>query len=396
MSRRAVTLLGSTGSVGTQAVDVVLNNPGRFVVTGLAAGGSDLVTLARQAAVLGVGSVAVADVHAVGALRDALEHQTVTYPGWSAKDVEVLAGADAAAELAARPADVVLNGITGAVGLAPTLAALGAGTTVALANKESLVVGGSLVKAAKLGSGQIVPVDSEHSAIAQCLQAGTRGEVRRLILTASGGPFRGWSRERLVDVTPAQALAHPTWQMGPWVTVSSATMMNKALELIEAHLLFEVPTEQIAVVVHPQSVVHSMVEFVDGATIAQASPPDMHLPIALGLGWPDRVDGAAPTCDWSVPVAWTFEPLDEEVFGAVRLARAAVAASATHPAVLNAANEVCVEAFLAGRIGFLDIVATVERVLGEHDGVVAGVVLDDVLDADAWARARAEELLVRV
>lgn len=375
---------------------MVQTNPGHFVVTGLAAGGSDPQTLAEQAAALGVFSLAVADPRTVGAVRDALERLTSPHPGWSAKDVEVLAGADSAAELAARPADVVLNGITGARGLVPTLAALEAGTVVALANKESLVVGGPLVQAARLRPGQIVPVDSEHSAIAQCMRSGTHSEVRRLVLTASGGPFRGWPVERLAHVTPAQALDHPTWSMGPVVSVNAATMVNKALELIEAHLLFDVPLDQIVVVVHPQSVVHSMVEFVDGATIAQASPPDMRLPIALGLGWPDRVEDVVGPCDWSAPTAWTFEPLDEEVFGAVRLGRQAAAASATHPAVFNAANEVCVEAFLAGRIGFLDIVATVERVLDEHDGTPAcRVRLDDVLGADAWARARTAELFDR-
>ncbi len=396
VSRRSVVLLGSTGSVGTQAVEVVQANPGRFVVTGLAAGGSDPQTLAEQAAVLGVASLAVADPRAVDAVRDALERLTSPHHGWSAKDVEVLAGADSAAELAARPADVVLNGITGARGLAPTLAALEAGTVVALANKESLVIGGPLVQAARLRPGQIIPVDSEHSAIAQCMRSGTHSEVRRLVLTASGGPFRGWSVDRLADVTPAQALAHPTWSMGPVVSVNAATMVNKALELIEAHLLFDVPLDQIVVVVHPQSVVHSMVEFVDGATIAQASPPDMHLPIALGLGWPDRVHDAVVPCDWSASTTWTFEPLDEEVFPAVRLGRTAAAASATHPAVLNASNEVCVDAFLTGRIGFMDIVATVEKVLDEHVGTPARQVrLDDVLGADAWARARTAELFGR-
>jgi 1-deoxy-D-xylulose-5-phosphate reductoisomerase len=394
MSRRDVVLLGSTGSVGTQAVDVVLANRARFQVTGLAAGGGNPDLLAKQAATLGVTTVAVADPGAVDALRDALERQPGSASGWSARAVEIVAGPDAAATIAGRPADVVLNGITGALGLAPTLAALEAGSTLALANKESMVVGSPLVEAVKQRRGQIVPVDSEHSAIAQCLRAGTRGEVRRLVLTSSGGPFRGWTADRLASVTREQALAHPTWSMGPVITVNSATMMNKALEVIEAHLLFQVPTDQITVVVHPQSIVHSMVEFVDGATIAQASPPDMHLPIALGLGWPDRVDGVAPACDWSHASTWTFEPLDETVFGAVRLARDVVAASATHPAVFNAANEVCVDAFLAGRIGFLDIVATVEKVLGAHDGVRrADVSLDDVLEADRWARARAAELL---
>lgn len=386
MSARSVVILGSTGSIGTQAIDVVLRNPDRFRVTGLSAGGRDVATVARQARDLRVETVAVADPAAREPLRDALD----------GTGVEVIAGPDASSDLAGRGADVVLNGITGSVGLGPTLAALRAGSTLALANKESLVVGGALVHAARRRDDQIVPVDSEHSAIAQSLRGGARSEVRRLVLTASGGPFRGWTLDDVKVVTAEQALAHPTWSMGPVVTVNSSTLMNKGLELIEAHLLFGVPVDDITVVVHPQSVVHSMVEFVDGSTIAQASPPDMRLPIALGLSWPERVPAVAPPCDWSTATAWTFEPLDEEVFGAVRLAREAVAASATHPAVYNAANEECVAAFLAGRIGFLDIVTTVERVLGEHAGTAPdALTLDEVLSAEAWARTRAHEVLAR-
>lgn len=385
VTQRSVVLLGSTGSIGTQAVDVVTRNPDRFSVVGLSAGGGDVSLLARQARELGVSAVAVADPRAEAPLREAL-----------GDGIEVLVGPQASTELAGRGADVVLNGVTGSVGLGPTLAALEAGSTLALANKESLVVGGRLVHAARQRPDQIVPVDSEHSAIAQALRGGTHPEVRRLILTASGGPFRGWSHDDVKAVTPQQALAHPTWSMGPVVTINSSTLMNKGLELIEAHLLFDVPVADITVVVHPQSVVHSMVEFVDGSTLAQASPPDMRLPIALGLSWPDRVPEVAPPCDWTQATAWTFEPLDEDVFGAVRLAREAVAASATHPAVYNAANEECVEAFLAGRIGFLDIVTTVERVLGEHDGTTPdALTLDAVLAAEVWARARAQELLAR-
>jgi len=385
VTQRSVVLLGSTGSIGTQAVDVITRNPDRFAVVGLSAGGGDVDLLARQARELGVTTVAVADPRAERSLRDAL-------PG-----VEVLVGPDASTDLAGRGADVVLNGVTGSVGLGPTLAALRAGSTLALANKESLVVGGRLVHAARQRPDQIVPVDSEHSAIAQALRGGTHAEVRRLILTASGGPFRGWSHDDVKAVTPQQALAHPTWSMGPVVTINSSTLMNKGLELIEAHLLFDVPVADITVVVHPQSVVHSMVEFVDGSTLAQASPPDMRLPIALGLSWPDRVAQVAPPCDWSQATAWTFEPLDEGVFAAVRLAREAVAASATHPAVYNAANEECVEAFLTGRIGFLDIVTTVERVLAEHEGTAPdALTLDAVLAAEVWARARAQEILSRV
>jgi 1-deoxy-D-xylulose-5-phosphate reductoisomerase len=285
----------------------------------------------------------------------------------------------------------VLNGITGSIGLAPTLAALSSGATLALANKESLIVGGSLVTGAA-NPGQIVPVDSEHSAIAQCLRAGREEEVERLILTASGGPFRGRRRNELKEVTPAQALNHPTWDMGRVVTTNSATLVNKGLELIEAHLLFGVPLEAIDVVVHPQSVVHSMVQFTDGSVIAQASPPDMRLPIALGLGWPDRVPRAASPCDWSQATAWTFEPLDTEAFPAVDLARDAAQQGSTYPAVFNAANEEAVEAFHAGRIGFLDIVETVESVLSEHRGS-SEMTLDSVLAAEGWARKRAQERL---
>lgn len=389
MNPRTVVLLGSTGSIGTQAVDVITRNPERFRVTGLSAGGSDPVALARQAVALGAQTVAVADPDAAGTVFAEVVRASAE-AGLRQVGVEVLTGPDAAAQLAARGADVVLNGITGSVGLGPTLAALGSGSTLALANKESLVAGGPLVRAAVQRPGQVVPVDSEHSAIAQSLRGGRRSEVRRLVLTASGGPFRGRTRAELADVTPEQALAHPTWSMGPVVTINSATMVNKGLELIEAHLLFDVPVADIQVVVHPQSVVHSMVEFADGSTIAQASPPDMRLPIALGLAWPDRLPDAAAPVDWTRAGAWEFEPLDEDTFGAVALARAAVAASATHPAVYNAANEEAVAAFLAGRIGFLDIVATVEQVLGEHDG---GPVRDvaDVQAAEDWARARARE-----
>lgn len=387
-SPRTVVVLGSTGSVGTQALDVVAAAPGRFRILGLAAGGSDPELLARQALAHQVPTLAVADPAAAGPVREA----------WAALggdgSGEVLAGPDAAAELAARGADVVLNAITGSVGLRPTLAALEAGSTVALANKESLVVGGALVTDALQRPDQIVPVDSEHSAIWQCLSGVPPAQVRRLVLTASGGPFRGRTRAELADVGPAEALAHPTWSMGPVVTVNSASMMNKALELAEAHLLFGVPADDVVVVVHPQSVVHSMVELVDGSTLLQASPPDMRLPIALGLSWPERLDAVAPACDWSTAATWTFEPLDEGVFGAVRLVRHAVAASATHPAVVNAANEECVAAFLAGRLRFPGILDTVERVLDEHEGVPADRVrLADVLEAEEWARRRARQLI---
>jgi 1-deoxy-D-xylulose-5-phosphate reductoisomerase len=382
---RDVVLLGSTGSIGTQAIDVVRRAGGRFRVVGLAAGGDRVDLLAEQAGELGVSEVAVARPEAEGPLRAALAARGLA-------GVRVLVGPDAAVELAGRGADVVLNGMTGAIGLRPTLAALEAGSTLALANKESLIIGGRLVTDAA-SPGQIVPVDSEHSALAQCLLAGRADEVRRLILTASGGPFRGRTREQLAEVTPQQALAHPTWAMGPVITTNSATLVNKGLEVIEAHLLFGVPFDRIDVVVHPQSIVHSMVEFTDGSTLAQCSPPDMRLPIALGLGWPDRVPGAAPGLDLTRAAAWEFTPLDDAAFPAVSLARTVGTAGRTYPAVYNAANEECVSAFLAGRIRFLDIVDAVERVVEDHVPPAGPLGLPDVLAADAWARERAHEVL---
>ncbi len=388
---RTVALLGSTGSIGTQAVDVVLRNPERFVVTALAAHGGRAALLAEQAVRLEVGTVAVADPGAEPAVRAALGEL-------GASGVRVLAGPDAAAQVAASGADVVLNGLSGAVGLRPTLAALEAGSTLALANKESLIIGGALVTRAA-APGQIVPVDSEHMALAQCLRSGAPGEVARLVLTASGGPFRGRSRQELRGVTAAEALAHPTWSMGPLITTNSATLVNKGLEVVEANLLFGVPLDRVDVWVHPQSIVHSMVEFVDGSTIAQCSPPDMRLPISLGLGWPDRLPAAAPPLRLTGPTAWHFEPLDDEAFPAVRLARRVGELGGTYPAVYNASNEECVSAFLAGRIGFLDIVDTVERVVTEHQrgheqagGRPGEPDLAGVLAADAWARERARQL----
>jgi 1-deoxy-D-xylulose-5-phosphate reductoisomerase len=388
---RDVVLLGSTGSIGTQAADIVRRNPGRFRVTGLAAGGGNPGLLAAQALEFGAEVVAVASQEAVDDVRAALRAQTAAQ-GRVRQVPKILGGPEAIAEVAAWPCDVVLNGVNGAVGLAATLAAIDAGRVLALANKESLIMGGPLV-AGRAAPGQIVPVDSEHSALAQCLRGGRAGEVRRLVLTASGGPFLHRSREELADVTPEQALAHPTWNMGPVVTVNSATLVNKGLEVIEAHLLFGVAYTDIEVVVHRQSVVHSMVEFADGSTIAQASPPDMRIPIALALGWPDRVPGAARAVDWTTAHTWTFEPLDEKAFPSVALAREAGSAGGTAPAVYNAANEVCVEAFLTGRLPFLGIVDTVSQVVSErsNDGT-GGVTLADLLAADGWARVRAREL----
>jgi 1-deoxy-D-xylulose-5-phosphate reductoisomerase len=357
VSRRDVVILGSTGSIGTQALDLVRAHPDRFRVVGLTAGGSNPERFEAQVAELS--------------------------PAYSGL------GEDASVEAAGMDADVVLNGITGARGLRPTLAALEAGTTLALANKESLIIGGPLVRDAA-APGQIVPVDSEHSAIAQSLRAGTREEVRRLVLTASGGPFRGRSRAELLDVTPEQALAHPNFAMGRVITTNSATLVNKGLEVIEAHLLFDVPFDAIDVVVHPQQMIHSMVEFSDGAVVAQLGLPTMLVPIALGLGWPDRVPGAEAAIDWTKAADWRFEPLDDEAFPAVVLARRAGERGGTAPAVYNAANEVCVDAFHDGRLPFVDIVPTVASVLADHDvPSEEQLTVDDVLAADAWARATA-------
>jgi 1-deoxy-D-xylulose-5-phosphate reductoisomerase len=389
---RDIVLLGSTGSIGTQAADIVRRNPDRFRVVGLAAGGGNPALLASQALEFGAEVVAVASDRRVEELRRALHAGAAGEAPGARPLPKILAGADAIAEVAAWPCDVVLNGVTGAVGLAATLAAIDAGHVLALANKESLIMGGPLV-ADRAAPGQIVPVDSEHSALAQCLRGGRADEVRRLVVTASGGPFLHRSRDELEDVTPEQALAHPTWHMGPVVTVNSATLVNKGLELIEAHLLFGIGFDAIEAVVHRQSVIHSMVEFTDGSTIAQASPPDMRIPIALALAWPARVPDAASPIDWSKAHTWTFEPLDENAFPAVALARAAGTAGGTAPAVYNAANEVCVEAFLGGGLRFTRIIDTVARVLSEHDGSSRELVtLEDVLAADSWARDRAREL----
>ena len=372
-------ILGSTGSIGTQALDVIAANPDRFQVVGLAAGGGNPGLLAQQRAETGVSNVAVADDAAAARVGD------VTY-----------AGPDAVTRLVENTeADVVLNALVGALGLKPTLAALATGARLALANKESLVAGGPLVlKAAK--PGQLVPVDSEHSAMAQCLRGGTADEVGKIVLTASGGPFRGWSAERLEDVTPEQAGAHPTWSMGPMNTLNSASLVNKGLELIETHLLFGVTYDRIEVVVHPQSIVHSMVTFTDGSTLAQASPPDMKLPIALALGWPDRVPEAALACDFSTASTWEFEPLDAEVFPAVELAREAGRKGGCLTAVYNAANEEAAAAFLAGRIRFPAIVRTIAEVVRAADQWAAEpATVEDVLDAQHWARERAKGAVSR-
>ena len=370
-------ILGSTGSIGTQALEVIAANPDRFEVVGLAAGGGNADLLAHQRAETGVSNIAVADPAAADRVGDVR-----------------LRGPDAVTTLVRETeADVVLNALVGALGLEPTLAALASGARLALANKESLVAGGPLVVKAA-APGQIVPVDSEHSALAQCLRSGSTDEVARLVLTASGGPFRGWAAGALEAVTPEQAGAHPTWNMGPMNTLNSASLVNKGLELIETHLLFGIPYDRIDVVVHPQSIVHSMVTFVDGSTIAQASPPDMKLPIALALGWPQRVPGAAMACDFASASRWDFEPLDNTVFPAVDLARHAGESGGCMTAIYNAANEEAAEAFLSGRIRFPAIVATIADVLGGADQWSAEpATVEDVLEAQRWARQRAGELI---
>ena len=397
-SRQPIVLLGSTGSIGTQALDIVRANPLRFDIRGLAAGGGNIERLARQVVEFDVPVVSV-DRRVGGELRDAIH--TID----SSAHPQIIEGPDGATQVASLvPDGVVLNGITGGVGLLPTLGALKSGATLALANKESLVVGGHVVRSACVRPGQIVPVDSEHSAIAQALASGVHEagltspvvtghtEVADLVLTASGGPFRGKKRAELADITPEAALAHPTWNMGPVVTINSSTLVNKGLELIEAHLLFDVAPEHIVTTVHPQSIVHSMVTWIDGATTLQASPPDMRLPIALGLTWPERLRDVEKPLTWADAQSWTFEPVDSDTFPAINLARHAVASSPTHTAVYNAANEVFVDAFLAKKLPWLGIVDSLTKVVESHDGI-ADPTLDDILGVEEWARAQANALV---
>lgn len=387
-----VVVLGSTGSIGTQGLDVISRHPERFTVSGLAAGGAHIELLAQQAAQFHVPLVAVFDRQAAKLLREALDQA-------GAHGTQIQAGPEAVIGLASSGADVVLNGITGSIGLEPSIAALQAGSQLALANKESVVAGGHLLFGAQIRDRQINPVDSEHSAIWQSLRSGTHAEVSKLIVTASGGPFRGWKRDQMTDITPEQALNHPTWHMGPVVTINSSTLMNKGLEVIEASRLFDIPPDRIEVTVHPQSIVHSMVEFVDGATISQASPPDMRLPIALGLSAPDRLGDVAAACDWTKAAQWTFEPLDDEAFPAVSLARHCLAASEKHTAVLNAANEQAVHAFLDHRLPYLGIVDTVKAVLDAMDGELRGAPLfkdvEEMGQVEREARRRADDLINR-
>ena len=360
---RKVIVLGSTGSIGTQALEVISKNPDLFDLVGISYNSSS-----------------------------ELAHAQASQFGLS--DSQIARGPQEAADLvSASEADVVLNGITGSAGLFATIASLETGKTLALANKESLIVGGELVTALA-SPGQIVPVDSEHSAIAQALRSGSESEVKRLVLTASGGPFRGFSKEQLATVTPAQALKHPTWNMGRVVTTNSATLVNKGLEVIEASLLFGISFDRIAVTVHPQSIVHSMVEFNDGSVIAQASITDMKLPIALGMAWPDRVPNTTPPLDWSLAHTWNFEPLDESVFRAVAMAREVGEKGLTYPAIYNASNEQAVDAFHDGKIGFLQILDIIEETIQAHDPEKE-LSMDVLLEAESWARATADSLIAK-
>ena len=371
-----VAVLGSTGSIGRSTLEVIAASGGKLRAVGLSAhGNTDL--LLRQAQAVRPRQIVVTDP-AAAARQD-----------WSAlpAGVELLVGPEAVARLAADAGvDIVVSAIVGSAGLRGTWAALEAGKTVALANKESLVVGGPLVtELARRKNARILPVDSEHCAVFQALQAGRREEVRRVVLTASGGPFRTFTAEQLAQVTVADALAHPTWAMGPKITVDSATLMNKALEIIEARWLFDLRADQIAVVIHPQSIVHSMVEYRDGSVIAQLSPPDMKLPIQYALTWPERREGVAAKLDWSRTMELRFEPPDFERFGALRLGLEAATAGGTAGAVLNGANEAAVAAFLDGRLGFREIVPACRSILQNHN-FEPEPSLEQVLEADRWAR----------
>lgn len=383
-----VIILGSTGSIGTQALQVIADNPDKFHVVGIAAAGRNpqLIIDQAQALRLNPDHIAVANPQAA---------ETIT----AALGGAVRTGATAAADLVkAIPCDTVLNALVGSLGLAATMATIEVGATLALANKESLVAGGTLVTESA-APGQIIPVDSEHSAMAQCLRAGSRTEVDRIVLTASGGPFRGWTRQQMWDVTPEQAAAHPTWSMGQMNTLNSATLVNKGLELIEASLLFDVPAERIDVTVHPQSIVHSMVTFTDGATIAQASPPSMKLPIALALHWPYRVPGAQPALDFSAATTtnWEFMPVDNEAFPAVQLARQVATYGGMLPAVYNAANEQAAAQFLAGRIAFPQIVDTVSEILSHAEAFArTPESIMEVLECEKEARSLADRYLATI
>jgi 1-deoxy-D-xylulose-5-phosphate reductoisomerase len=377
---RDVVILGSTGSIGVQALEIIDANPGQFRVVALTAAGNNIELLVAQAAKF--------KVSVVGVTNNA-DQVRLGLPG-----VQVIDGPHASTEVAAITCDVVLNAITGSIGLAPTLAALRVGNILALANKESLVAGGDMVMALAK-PGQLLPVDSEHSALWQALKSGTKSEVSKLILTASGGPFR--DRDDLSTVTVAEALAHPTWAMGPVVTINSSTLVNKGLEIIEAHYLFDIPYTQIDAVIHPQSVVHSFVEFVDGSTIAQASPPNMKGPIAYALSYPDRLAKASTPIDWSASSTWSFAPIDTVKFPAVDLARRCGSLGGGLPAIFNAANEVAVAAFLDSHIGYSAIIDTVDAVVQQLSPSAVSALRDlaDVSAIEDDARRVAHEVIKR-
>ena len=377
---RDLVILGSTGSIGVQALEIVAANPGVFNVVAISAYGSNPAAIIEQARTYKVQVIGV--VKGAEEIREAL-------PG-----VTVIDGPNAASEIAAITCEVVLNGITGSIGLGPTLAALEVGNRLALANKESLVAAGELVMS-KASENQLIPVDSEHSAIWQSAMAGKKSEIAKLILTASGGPFR--NRRDLSDVTIAEALAHPTWAMGQVVTINSATLMNKSLEIIEAHYLFDMPYRHIEAVIHPQSIVHSMVEYVDGSTLAQLSPPNMKGPIAYAINWPVRLPGATKTMDWSKAHMLEFEPIDNERFPVIELARRCGELGGGLPAIFNAANEVAVAAFLAGQISFNSIIESVDLTVQKLGSAVNPIRdLADVSAIENDARKVAGEILEKV
>ncbi len=389
MPKRRITVLGSTGSIGTQGLEVIEKHNDKFEIVGLSAG-KNFELLADQIRKFNPQKVSVTDDKTADLLKQNL----------GATKTEIIVGENASAEIAQLGSDVVLNGITGAAGLPATISALKSGSKLALANKESLVIGGKLVLDIAARD-QIIPVDSEHSALAQCLRGENKSQIKKLILTASGGPFRGRSKSELEKVTLEETLKHPTWAMGQVVTINSATLMNKGLEVIEAHLLFGIDFKDIEVVVHPQSIVHSMVEFVDGSTMAQASPPNMKVPIALALSWPDRLENISPAIDWTKSSNWNFEQVDEQVFSALNVARKAGQAAGSAPAVMNAANEECVASFIERKLSFLSIVEIVNKVLEKHISSAqfisnSDLTIDKLFAVDKQARVDTKQLISEV
>ena len=380
-------MLGSTGSIGTQGLEVIAQHSEKFEIVGLSAG-KNVELLAEQIRKFNPQKVSVVDEKSAAVLKQNL----------GSTDTKIVVGENASADIAGLSCDVVLNGITGAAGLPATISALKSGAKLALANKESLVIGGKLVLDIA-GEEQIIPVDSEHSALAQCLRGEDKSQIKKLILTASGGPFRGKSKSELEKVTLEETLKHPTWAMGQVVTINSATLMNKGLEVIEAHLLFGIDFKNIEVVVHPQSIVHSMVEFIDGSTMAQASPPNMKVPIALALSWPDRLEDISPAIDWAKSANWNFEQVDETVFSAIKIARLAGEAGGYMPAVMNAANEECVEAFILKQIKFTRITEIVEKVvnlflINYENNKLKEINIEDIFKMDLEARKKTKELIL--